>query len=195
MDENSHTAQNGRDDRGAHHDATARGGVDRGGVEPEPAERDQADRSGVNRDDVDRSGADEALATMRAMVRIADATVAEVTGQLTLTQFRALVIIAEHSPPVIMGRVAEELAMNPSSATRACDRLVQLDLVQRARNPLNKRETLLAPTAGGREIVARVNHQRRTLLAEVLDRLDPATREAAIEAFTHFTAAAATTPL
>ncbi|MFC7342986.1 MarR family transcriptional regulator [Saccharopolyspora griseoalba] len=135
-------------------------------------------------------GADEALAMLRAMVKIADSTVAEVTAQLTLTQFRALVIITERKPPVIMGRVAEELAMNPSSVTRACDRLVQLELVQRARNPLNKRETLLAPTASGREIVARVNRQRRTMLREVLDRMDPAARSAAVEAFARFAEAA-----
>ena len=143
-------------------------------------ENPQHARNGVD------DGTDEALAMLRAMVKIADSTVAEVTAQLTLTQFRALVIIAERKPPVIMGRVAEELAMNPSSVTRACDRLVQLELVQRARNPLNKRETLLAPTTSGREIVARVNRQRRTMLAEVLDRMSPAARSAAVEAFARF---------
>jgi DNA-binding MarR family transcriptional regulator len=147
-------------------------------------ENSQSARSGLE------DGADEALAMLRAMVKIADSTVAEVTAQLTLTQFRALVIIAERKPPVIMGRVAEELAMNPSSVTRACDRLVQLELVQRARNPLNKRETLLAPTTSGREIVARVNRQRRTMLAEVLDRMSPAARSAAVEAFARFAEAA-----
>lgn len=46
--------------------------------------------------------------------------------------------------PVTMGRVAEELALNPSTVTRACDRLAALELMQKAENPLNKRETLLA---------------------------------------------------
>lgn len=138
-------------------------------------------------------GTDEALAVMRAMVRIADSTVSEVTAQLTLTQFRALVIIAEAKPPVIMGRVADDLAMNPSSVTRACDRLVQLELVQRARNPLNRRETLLAPTTKGREIVARVNRQRREMLADVLQRMSPADRSAAVAVFARFAEAASPT--
>lgn len=138
-------------------------------------------------------GADEALTMLRAMVKIADSTVAEVTAQLTLTQFRALVIIAENRSPVITGQVAGELAMNPSSVTRACDRLVRLELVQRARNPLNKRETLLAATASGREIVARVSRQRRTMLAAVLDRMSPADRSATVEAFARFAEAAGST--
>jgi DNA-binding MarR family transcriptional regulator len=130
-----------------------------------------------------------ALAALRAMVAIADSTLARNTEQLTLTQFRALRVIAEETP-VTMGRVARELELNPSSVTRACERLVALGLLQRAQNPLNKRETLLAPTGKGRQIAERVDRERRAVLTAVLQRLDAPSRAAAARAFDEFARAA-----
>ncbi|MEV6638931.1 MarR family transcriptional regulator [Amycolatopsis sp. NPDC051371] len=128
---------------------------------------------------------DAALAVLRAMVTIADATVGRNTEQLTLTQFRALRVVVDRTP-VTMGRVARELALNPSSVTRACDKLVELTLLEKAPNPLNRRETLLAPTAPGRRLVDCVDRDRRQVLAAVLGRLDPDARDAAITAFERF---------
>lgn len=132
-----------------------------------------------------------ALAALRAMVGIADSTVERITGQLTLTQFRALRVIAE-ATPVTMSRVAQDLGLSPSSVTRACDKLVASELVQRAQNPLNKRETLLAPTAKGRQLVERVDSDRRAVLSAILVRLDAADRAALVTAFARFTAIAGT---
>ncbi|WP_410573786.1 MarR family winged helix-turn-helix transcriptional regulator [Amycolatopsis sp. cmx-4-61] len=133
----------------------------------------------------EQDGTEAALAALRAMVLIADSTVERNTEQLTLTQFRALRVVVDLTP-VTMGRVARELALNPSSVTRACDRLVALKLLEKAPNPLNRRETLLAPAAAGRQLVDRVDRDRRRVLAGVLGRLDPGTREAAIAAFARF---------
>jgi DNA-binding MarR family transcriptional regulator len=132
-----------------------------------------------------------ALAALRAMVAIADSTVERNTEQLTLTQFRALRVVADRTP-VTMGKVARELALNPSSVTRACDRLVTLNLLEKAANPLNRRETLLAPTAAGRQLVDRVDHDRRQVLAAVLDRLGPEARAAVTVAFARFAGAVET---
>jgi DNA-binding MarR family transcriptional regulator len=133
--------------------------------------------------------ADIALAALRVMISIGDSTLAKVTDRLTLTQFRALRIVTEQTP-VTITRVAQGLGMNPSSVTRACDRLVTLDLLQRAQNPLNRRETLLAPTAGGRQIVDRVDHDRRAVLDGVLDGLEPSARKEVVAALQMFTEAA-----
>ena len=130
-------------------------------------------------------GTGAAMAVLRAMVTIADATVGRNTEQLTLTQFRALRVVAGRTP-VTVGKVARELAMNPSSVTRACARLVTLNLLEKAANPLNRRETLLAPTAPGRRLVERVDRDRRQVLAAVLDRLDADARAAAVAAFEQF---------
>ncbi|MGW4487399.1 MarR family winged helix-turn-helix transcriptional regulator [Amycolatopsis sp. NPDC004368] len=138
----------------------------------------------------DSDAALAALAALRAMVAIADSSVEHTTGHLTLTQFRALRVAADRTP-VTMGRVADELAMNPSTVTRACDRLVSLGLLQKAQNPLNKRETLLAPTGPGRRLVDRVDEERRHVLHSVLDRLGDGERTEVVTALRRFAEAAA----
>lgn len=135
-----------------------------------------------------------ALAALPIMVRIADSTVEHVIGEFSLTQFRTLRTITERTP-VTMSVVARELAVNPSSVTRACERLAGLRLVHRARNPLNGRETILAPTPRGRQIVERVARERHQALSAILERLDEDTRAAVGVAFKRFVAAAEDTDL
>lgn len=134
-------------------------------------------------------GTGEALSVLRAMVAIADSTLAGVT-ELTLTQFRALRVVAGRTP-VTMGAVARELAVNPSSVTRAGERLLALGLLERTQNPRNRRETLLAPTAAGLRVLDRVDHDRRAVLSAVLRKLGPADRAAVTSAFALFAEAAA----
>lgn len=136
------------------------------------------------------NGTDRAMAVLRAMVAIADSTVEMVTEQLTLTQFRVLRTVIERTP-VTMSAVAQELALIPSTVTRAGDRLVSAGLLQRAQNPLNKREVLLAPTAEGRRIVDQVDHDRRAALSAIMARLGEDTRGTVAAAFERFAAAAA----
>ncbi|NIH88311.1 MarR family transcriptional regulator [Amycolatopsis granulosa] len=133
--------------------------------------------------------AETVLGALQVMVGIADASVERVIGELTLTQFRALRIVVEQTP-ITLSRVAEQVGVNPSSMTRACDRLVAEDLLRKAPNPLNKRETLLAPTAHGRQIVQRVHTDRLGALTAVLDRLDPAERAGVVRAMERFATAA-----
>jgi DNA-binding MarR family transcriptional regulator len=138
----------------------------------------------------EKQAGESALAALRAMVSIGESTLEQVTEHLTLTQFRALRIVVEQTP-VTMSRVAAELGMNPSSVTRACDRLATLELLHRAQNPLNKREVLIAPTGKGRQVVKDVDAHRRTVLTGILDRLDPETRAGVVTAFARFADAAA----
>ncbi|HVW44802.1 MAG TPA: MarR family transcriptional regulator [Amycolatopsis sp.] len=138
----------------------------------------------------DTGETDTALAVLRTMVAIGESTVEDATGELTLTQFRVLRTVVDHTP-VTGSRVAAELGMNPSSVTRACDRLTALGLLRRAQNPLNKREILLAPTATGRLAVERVNNSRHAILAEILGSLTPEARSATVAAFAVFNDAAA----
>ena len=134
---------------------------------------------------------DPALAALRVMVAVADRTLEKVTDTLTVTQFRALRTVAERTP-VTMGQVAKELGIYPSSVTRACDRLVALALLERAANPLNKRETLLAPTAEGFRLLTRVDQDRRRVLAAVLDSMPDDARTAVLHSFAQFARVAET---
>ena len=128
---------------------------------------------------------DSALAALRVMVAVADRTLEKVTDTLTMTQFRALRTVAERTP-VTMGQVAKDLGINPSSVTRACERLVALFLLERAANPLNKRETLLAPSARGRQLLTQVDQDRRQVLTTVLDSMPEDTRRSVLRAFGQF---------
>ena len=130
-----------------------------------------------------------ALSVLRLMVAVADSTLTRVAGTLSSTQFRALRCVADRTP-VTVGAVAQELSVNPSSVTRACTRLAELGLLDRAQNPLNRREVLLAPTARGRRLVEQVDHDRRQVLTEVLAALRSTDRAALTAAFDRFAAVA-----
>ena len=57
-----------------------------------------------------------------------------VEDTVTLTQFRALVIIASRGP-LHLAALADAMGVHPSNATRACDRLVAAGLLDRAGQP------------------------------------------------------------
>ncbi|WP_158884147.1 MarR family transcriptional regulator [Amycolatopsis anabasis] len=131
-----------------------------------------------------------AIGALYAMVDIADSTLAEAVGTLSLSQFHTLRIIAERTP-VNVSQVADALDMNPSSVTRTCARLATLRLVRRRQNPLNRREVLLAPTARGHQVLERVRDHRRNRFHHILNRLDAAERPAVTAALARFAEVAA----
>ena len=67
---------------------------------------------------------------------------------VTLPQYRALVVLAARGPQR-MGDLAEALGVHPSTATRLCDRLVDRQLVRRAVDRTNRRETTITLVAQG----------------------------------------------
>jgi DNA-binding MarR family transcriptional regulator len=83
--------------------------------------------------------------------------------------------------------------VNPSTATRLCDRLVRKGLVRRHRQA-GDRLVRIALTAAGRDLVAEVTRRRRTELARLLGALPPGQHEPVIAAFRAFAAAAGELP-
>ncbi|GIH20111.1 MarR family winged helix-turn-helix transcriptional regulator [Rugosimonospora africana] len=111
----------------------------------------------------------EALLTAsRAMVAIAGRSLADVDTEVTLPQFRALVVLAARGPQRIVD-IAADLGVAPSTATRMCDRLVRKDLLRRYRTPADRREVRLSLTAAGRALVRDVTRRRRDELARIID--------------------------
>ena len=92
------------------------------------------------------------LAASRVLVGVAARSLAAVEDTVTLTQFRALVIIASRGP-LHLAALAEDMGVHPSNATRACDRLVAAGLLDRRDNPADRRHLLLTLTPAGRELV------------------------------------------
>jgi DNA-binding MarR family transcriptional regulator len=98
----------------------------------------------------------------------ADATV-------TLPQLRVLVMVHDVGP-LNMSGVAEGLGVNPSNASRACDRLVKGGLLDRREDPDDRRNVALTLTPSGGRLVRSMLGQRRAVFAQVVEEMDAGSR-------------------
>jgi DNA-binding MarR family transcriptional regulator len=132
----------------------------------------------------------EALLTAsRALIAVAARSLAAADAEVTLPQYRALVVLAAKGPRRV-GELAEALGIHPSTATRMCDRLVEHKLVKRAVDRMNRRETSISLSARGRDVVERVTEVRRGEIRSIVDRIPDELRGPAVEALLAFTVAA-----
>lgn len=133
------------------------------------------------------------LTASRALVAVAARSLASVDDDVTLPQYRALVVLAAGGPQHV-GQLAEELRIHPSTATRLCDRLVAKRLVKRAVSTESRRETSITLTAGGRRIVDRVTALRRSEIERIVGRIPASLRGSTVTALTAFADAAGEVP-
>lgn len=131
---------------------------------------------------------DALVVASRALVGVAARSLAGVDTEVTLPQFRALVVLA--AGPRRVGELAEVLGVHPSTATRLCDRLVERRLVRRAVDRSNRRETIITLSARGRSVVDRVTTARRREIRPIVERIPPHLREPAVAALVAFATAA-----
>jgi DNA-binding MarR family transcriptional regulator len=134
---------------------------------------------------------DAALVASRALVAIAVRSLGGL-DDVTLPQFRALVVLASHGPST-SGDLAVRLAVHPSSVTRLVDRLERKGLVARTGTD-DRREVRIEVAPAGVELLDEVTAARRRELAKVLRRLPAERRDAVAEAFAEFAAAAGEIP-
>jgi DNA-binding MarR family transcriptional regulator len=117
----------------------------------------------------------------RAFVGLTARSLADIDGDVTLPQFRALVVLAVRGPQRSVD-IAEELQVNPSTGTRMCDRLVRKGLIKRLRSTSDRRVVRLRLTPAGQDIVEQVMTRRRDelvrLVALTADRWQPAVTDA-----------------
>lgn len=133
---------------------------------------------------------DAVLLSSRALIAVASRSIAAVDDDVTLPQFRALVVLDGDDGGVNVGALASELRIQPSTATRLCDRLVRKGLARRRVNPGNRREVTMALTDSGRDLVREVTRRRRREIAAIMARVPAAQRIAIVEALTAFREAA-----
>jgi DNA-binding MarR family transcriptional regulator len=112
---------------------------------------------------------DGLLAASRVLVALTAQSMAQLDTDVTLVQYRALVILA--GGPRRTGDLAAELGIAPSTATRLCDRLVARDLMRRFRRSGDRRASWLALTPRGRDLVGAVMRQRRAAIARYTRRI------------------------
>lgn len=72
-----------------------------------------------------------------------------------------------------MGDLAEALRVDPSTATRAIQRLEKLDLARRSALPSDGRVVTVSATAAGRERHAIIGERRLKALSQILNRFSP----------------------
>ncbi|KYH44457.1 MarR family winged helix-turn-helix transcriptional regulator [Branchiibius sp. NY16-3462-2] len=129
------------------------------------------------------------LTASRALVGVSAASLASVEQQVTLVQFRTLVVLSQQ-PHSTVGAVAARLGINPSSAQRQIDRLVSAGLASREENPADRREVVVALTATGQRIVEDVTRARRKALTAIVRGMPADQYESLITALDAFAIAA-----
>lgn len=99
------------------------------------------------------------LLASRAMVAVAVRSLSTTDREVTLPQYRTLVVLGDG--PKRLADLAAVLDVSPSTATRMCDRLVRKGLVTRTRDAIDRREVNLNVTDEGRRLVLHVMERRR----------------------------------
>lgn len=96
---------------------------------------------------------------------------------LEQAQLDALEIVVSEREGWRMTDFADALRVDPSSATRAIDRLESLGLAERARASEDKRVVVVRATPEGRRLMKTVNRSRASGMERLLEPFEPAERE------------------
>jgi DNA-binding MarR family transcriptional regulator len=143
----------------------------------------------VSGDDV----VDAVLAASRVLLAVAARSVAGAGSDVTLPQYRALVVLASRGPQSLV-ELAAVLDVNPSTGTRMCDRLVRKSLIRRYRVAADRRTVRVSLTAAGAQLVRDVTSRRRAEIRQILKRLPKAQRSTVVNALHAFAEAAGEVP-
>ncbi len=133
------------------------------------------------------------LLASRALVAVAARSLDDVQSDLTLPQYRALVVLGTRGG-LNVTVLADEVGVHQTTASRLVARLVQDGLVERHSNEHNRREVRLDLTAAGRALIDRVRKRRESDIAGILSRMRPEEQVAAVDALRAFAAAAGEQP-
>jgi len=108
------------------------------------------------------------LSASRVMVGLAARSLADLDSDVTLPQYRALVVLASRGPQRVVD-ISAELGVNSSTGTRMCERLVRKGLIRRERSDTDRREVRLTLTDSGEYLVEEVTRHRRAELVRIVD--------------------------
>lgn len=109
-------------------------------------------------------------------------------SDVSLTQYRTLVVLASQSPLTLVG-LASELGVTPATASRMCDRLVRKRFIRRYGDREDRRVIRIELTVRGRSLVTRVMERRRENIREIVGRTSLADQRHLVEALQAFAAA------
>jgi DNA-binding MarR family transcriptional regulator len=141
----------------------------------------------------DEEVVDAVLRASRALVAVAARSLVEIDHEVTVPQFRALVILASRGP-LNPGTFAEALGVHSSTATRMGDRLEAKRLITRQVPANNRREVVIALTPRARDLVDSVTRKRRREIARVVESVPDDLRQSMVHALRAFGDAAGELP-
>ncbi len=133
------------------------------------------------------------LTASRLLVAVSARSLAVVEEQVTLAQFRMLVVLSTRGETKLV-TLAEMLQVAPSTAMRMVDRLIATGFADRRVNPGNRRETQLRLTEEGERIVEQVTAVRRREIALIVERMPECRRAALVAALDAFNEAGGEPP-
>src|SRR3954454_18404179 len=136
---------------------------------------------------------DAVVAASRVLVAVAARSLSAVNSDVTLPQYRTLVVLASRGPQPL-GYLAEQLDVSPSTATRMCARLVRKSRTDRRPPEASRREIEVSIAPAGREIVDRVTRRRRREIASILRSVPDDHRRTLVDSLTAFSEAAGEVP-
>lgn len=136
---------------------------------------------------------DGVLAASRALVAVAAKSLAAAEEEVTLPQYRALVVLATRGPQR-MTELADALEVNQSTVTRMCDRLDRKGLIERERPEDNRRIVIVTIAPTGRQLVGAVMRRRRSLIRAILRKMTPGAQHDLVAALAAFAEAAGEAP-
>ncbi len=117
------------------------------------------------------------LVASRALLGIVARSLAPALAEVTVPQFRVLVVLSTAGPQR-MGDLADRIGIHPSTLTRTVERLRAGGWITRGEAPDNRREVHVDLSEAGAELVATVTETRRALLRDVLESASPEDQEA-----------------
>lgn len=136
---------------------------------------------------------DAVLGASRALVGVAARSLAGLEEEVTLAQYRMLVVLRSRGPQRVAD-LAEALGVNPSTSTRMSDRLVAKRLARRHRSSSDRRSVRVAATPAGRALVDEVTGRRRHEIGAIVAAMPAQTQQLLVEALRAFADAAGEVP-
>jgi len=141
----------------------------------------------------DRDLVDGFVAASRALVAVAARSLADLGEDITLPQYRALVVLASRGPQRAAD-LSAALGVTAGTGSRMIERLARKQLVRRARSREDRREVKVHLTEEGREVIERVTGRRRAEIARILQAMPRNGRRTLTDALHAFADAAGEAP-
>ena len=143
---------------------------------------------------VDRDAmVDAVLTASRVLVAIAARSLADAGEDVTLTQYRTLVILASRGPQNLAA-LAEAVAVTPPTASRLCERLVRKGLVRRRSDRSDRRQVRIALSEAGQTLVDAVTARRRQEITDLLASIPAEEQRSVVAALRRLSAGAGEVP-